>query len=145
MSSMSKPDQPSAFERQSGRRTPPGRKPEPSRFEAVWEGDSEMLASVIAGSLETDGIRAVILGSRPIPHSGLTVLGSGMWSVSVPSSKADQARDLLRESGEEGGVVSSSTGLGGNQLMTLRFAVFGLVAPLVAIAAFLIARAFASN
>lgn len=104
-----------------------------------------MAASVIAGSLQADGIRAVILGSRPIPQSGLTVLGSGMWSVSVPSAKANEARHLLRESGEESGVVSSSPRLGGNQLMTLKFAVFGLVAPLFAIAAFLIARGLAAN
>ena len=130
---MPKPDQPSAFERQSGQRTPLGRRPGPSRLAVVWEGDSEMSASVIAGSLEADGIRAVIQGIRPLPYSGMTAFGAGTWSISVPSSKARQARTLLRESGEESGIVSGSLDLGQSHVATLKFAAVGLLAAIVII------------
>ena len=88
MPCMPKPDQPSAFERQSGSRTPKGRGPRETEFVAVWEGDSEAAASIIAGGLEADGIRAVMHGSRPLPQFGMAAAGAGSWGVSVPSSKA---------------------------------------------------------
>lgn len=135
---MPKPDQPSAFERQSGTRTPRGRGPRSSRWEAVWQGSSEMAASIIAGGLEADGIRAVMSGGRPLQYTGAIAFGSGTWSVSVPSSRAARARALLRESGEGSGVVSGAAGLGGNQLATLKFVLVALVLPVVALVIFLV-------
>lgn len=124
---MPKPDQPSAFERQTGRRTPRGRRPGPSQFEAVWEGDGEMSASVIAGSLEADGIRAIVQGIRPLPYSGMTAFGAGTWTVSVPASMAEKARALLRATGEESGIVSGSLGLEGSQAATLKLILVGVL------------------
>ena len=135
---MPKPDQPSAFERQSGTRTPRGRGPRSSRFEAVWQGSSEIAASIIAGGLEANGIRAVTSGRQPLQYTGAIASGPGTWSVSVPSSRAGRARSLLRESGEESGVVSDSLGLGRNQLASLKFVLVALVLPVVALVLFLI-------
>ena len=97
-----------------------------------------MAASIIAGGLEADGIRAVTSGGQPLQYTGAIAFGSGTWSVSVPSSRAARARALLRESGEGSGVVSGAAGLGGNQLATLKFVLVALVLPVVALVLFLV-------
>ena len=92
-----------------------------------------MAATIIAGSLEADGIRAVLSGGRPLQYTGAIAFASGSWTVSVPSSRASRARALLRESGEGSGVVSGAAGLGGNQLATLKFVLVCLLVAAVRI------------
>lgn len=123
---MAKPDQPSRAERQSGQRRRRGRSGTPSAFVPVWEGDSEAQASVVAGSLQADGIRAVINGSQPIPSTASHAFARNTWAVLVPGNRAADARALLRETADAG-VVEGGGPAAPEQLATLKFAVFGLL------------------
>ena len=93
----------------------------------VWVGDGEISASVIAGSLEADGIRAVVEGFRPLPYSGMAAFGGGSWRVLVPGTRAEAARALLRESGEDSGIVDAGDEPDGHRTATLKFAAVGVL------------------
>lgn len=86
-----------------------------------------MAASVILGSLETDGIRAMMQGHTPAGGTPAHAFSRGTWAVFVPGSQAAEARALLRDRGDSG-VVEGPGDLSGSQLATLKFAVFGLMA-----------------
>lgn len=73
-------------------------------------------------------------GSRPLPHFGGAAAGSGTWAVAVPSSKGAQARALLRESGEAGGIVSGEADSSITQVSSLKFVLFSPVVPMTVIA-----------
>jgi len=75
-------------------------------WQVVWRGVAESEASIIAGSLEADGIPAQVEGSRR--EHGL-LAGSfdhGIYVVYVPGPLARHARRLLRESGEGVNVIA---------------------------------------
>lgn len=110
------------------------------RWEQVWNGDSEALASIVAGKLESEGIRTRIHGSMTPYRTAALSLG-GSWAILVPGARSSQARDVLRESDEGHNVIEADDGIGftENQKATLRFAIlFGAGLVLVAlVAAFL--------
>ncbi len=98
------------------------------RWEQVWSGDSESLANIIAGRLESDGFRTRIHGSMTPYRTAALSLG-GTWSILVPHGKAVHARDALRDYDEGHNVVEddSSGGLTKNQRATLQAAIlFGV-------------------
>lgn len=109
-------------------------------WEQVWNGDSETLASIVAGKLEAEGIRTRVHGSMTPYRTAALALG-GSWAILVPAGKAGRAREALRENDEGVNVVKpeADAGLTSNQRATLRFAiVFGLALLLIAlVAAFL--------
>ena len=110
------------------------------RWEQVWNGDSEALASIVAGKLESEGIRTRIHGSMTPYRTAALSLG-GSWAILVPGARSSQARDVLRGSDEGHNVIEADDGIGltENQKATLRFAIlFGAGLVLVAlVAAFL--------
>ena len=98
------------------------------RWEQVWNGEGEALATIVAGRLEAEGIRARVHGSMTPYRTSALALG-GSWAILVPAGKAERARQVLRENDEERNVVESEegTGLTSNQRSTIRFAIlFGL-------------------
>jgi hypothetical protein len=98
------------------------------RWEQVWNGDSETLASIVAGKLESEGIRTRVHGSMTPYRTSALALG-GSWAILVPAGKAARAREALVESDEGHNVVEAEDGAGltSNQRATIRFAVlFGL-------------------
>lgn len=86
-----------------------------------------MAASVVAGSLEMDGIRAMMQGLTPAAGTPAHAFSRGTWAVFVPGNQAAEARALLRGRGDNG-VVEGAGDLSGSQLATLKFAVFGVLA-----------------
>jgi hypothetical protein len=99
-----------------------GRKLVPRRrrsWEAVWQGDMEATASIVAGGLDANGIPARIQGSDAIRSYVGMWLPGGAWAVIVPSSEAEHARDLLRERGEEAGVVEGGGTMDFNETFDL--------------------------
>ncbi len=94
------------------------------RWEQVWNGDSEALASIVAGKLESEGIRTRVHGSMTPYRTAALSLG-GSWAILVPGGKSAQAREVLRESDEGRNVVEAEdgTGLTANQRSTIRFAI----------------------
>ena len=85
-----------------------------------------MAASVVAGSLETDGIRAMAQGLTPAAGTPAHAFSRGTWAVFVPANQATEARALLRDRGDNG-VVEGDGDLSGNQMATLRFAIYGVL------------------
>ena len=107
------------------------------RWEQVWNGDSEALATIVAGRLEAEGIRARVHGSMTPYRTSALALG-GSWAILVPAGRAERARQVLRENDEERNVVEAEdgTGLTSNQRATLRFAIlFGLAIVIVGLVA----------
>jgi hypothetical protein len=107
------------------------------RWEEVWNGDSEPVASIVAGRLEADGIRARIHASLS-PYGVAAMSLGGSWTILVPAGKAERARDVLRENDEGRNLVESDDGgsLTENQRSTIRFALlFGLGIVLVLLVA----------
>ena len=92
-------------------------------WEQVWQGDSEAIASIVAGRLESEGIRTRIQGNTTPYRASALNLG-GVWGILVPSGKAAVARDALRENDEAHNIIESedAEGLTSGQRATLRFA-----------------------
>lgn len=92
------------------RRKPLGRRLRPARrsWEAVWQGDLEANASIVAGGLDADGIPARVQGSQAVRGYFGMWLAPDHWAVVVPGSHADKARDILRDRGDEAGVVENT-------------------------------------
>lgn len=95
------------------------------RWEQVWQGDAETLASIVSGRLESEGIQTRIVGSST-PYRATALALGGTWGILVPTGKAARARDVLFENDEGHNVIEpeTETGLTGNQKATLRFAAF---------------------
>ncbi len=113
-------------------RTGTGRRPRSMRRDAAWEqvwvGDGEGQASIVAGGLQARGIPARVNGYRPLPHAYPAAWARSNWGIYVPAAQASEARDLLRDSGEDGNVVHGGESLGGEQFLVLKLAVAGLLA-----------------
>lgn len=74
-------------------------------WEVVWRGVAESEAHIIRGSLEADGIDAVVSGAR---REYALLAGSfdhGDYAVYVPPEEARRARRLLTTRGEARNVV----------------------------------------
>ncbi|MEO8538923.1 MAG: hypothetical protein ABI577_04220 [bacterium] len=98
------------------------------RWEQVWSGDGEAVATIVAGRLDAEGIRARVHGSMTPYRTAGFALG-GTWAILVPAGKAARAREVLRDNDEGQNVVEAEdgTGLTANQKSTIRFAIlFGM-------------------
>jgi hypothetical protein len=94
------------------------------RWEQVWQGESETVASIVAGRLQTEGIQTKIRG-HTAPSRTFTPATGGAWGILVPTGKAERARDVLRENDEAHNIIQEEAeeGLTGDQRMTLRLAI----------------------
>ena len=108
-------------------------------WEQVWQADSEAIASIVAGRLESEGIRTRIQGNTTPYRASALNLG-GVWGILVPSGKAAVARDVLRENDEANNIIESedAEGLTSGQRATLRFAlgiavIFALIGMVIAV------------
>ena len=108
-------------------------------WEQVWQGDSEAIASIVAGRLESEGIRTRIRGNTTPYRASALNLG-GVWGILVPSGKAAVARNVLRENDEAHNIIESedAEGLTSGQRATLRFALgiavtLGLIGMVIAV------------
>lgn len=108
-------------------------------WEQVWQADSEAIASIVAGRLESEGIRTRIQGNTTPYRASALNLG-GVWGILVPSGKAAVARDVLRENDEAHNIIESedAEGLTSGQRATLRFAlgiavIFALIGMVIAV------------
>ena len=104
----------------------------------VWQGESETVATIVAGRLESDGVRTRIQGSSSPYRTSAMNLG-GTWAILVPAGRAPLARDILREHDEGHNVIDdeSGEGLTSSQRATLQFAI---IAALVIILAGVVAE-----
>lgn len=97
-------------------------------WEPVWRGVAENEAHIIRGSLEADGIEAVVRGAR---REYALLAGSfdhGDYAVYVPRSRASQARQLLIRRGEGKDVVDESSGEDyATSAATVRFVAVGIL------------------
>ncbi len=109
----------------------------PVTWEPVWQGDGEAAASIVAGGLEADGIRAQVQGLRAAGGIRGQFLARNTWSVFVLSDHADEARRLLRKRHDDPNIVTTNADLMSSQIATLKFAAVGLlVAAVVVLLAF---------
>ena len=94
------------------------------RWEQVWQGDAEAIASIVAGRLESEGIRTRIHGNTTPYRASALNLG-GVWGILVPAGKAEHAREVLRENDEAHNVIDYEDphGLTSNQQATIRFGI----------------------
>lgn len=96
-------------------------------WEQVWQGTSEVEASIVAGRLEADGFRTLVRGHH-MPQRSIVFL-RGSFGVAVPATSAEAARETLRQNGEGHNIIEPETGDGLNatQKETLRFLVLGVL------------------
>lgn len=100
----------------------------PSRWEPVWEGDSEAAANIVAGRLDADGFRTQVVGGRATPGGYPHAFQRATWAILVTMGEAARARDLLRDRGESNNIVTSGSGvLDTNGRATLRLAAQAVV------------------
>jgi hypothetical protein len=97
------------------------------RWDAVWQADSEAVASIVAGRLEADGIRTRVQG-HGAPYRVSTGTLGGTWAILVPAGRAERARELLRDNEEGHNVIEAEgdEGLTDAQRSTLRFVIVGV-------------------
>lgn len=110
-----------------GRRSRDAERPRPE-WEAVWQGDSEPAANVVAGSLQADGIGARVQGGRMISLGLPAGAPGGLWAVFTPAADAGRARDLLRQSGDSANIVAAAGADSDLQTATLKFAFVAILA-----------------
>ena len=93
-------------------------------WEQVWNGESETIASIVAGRLEAEGIRTRLVGSLS-PYRTVTLALAGSWAIMVPATSAAAARQHLRNNNEGQNVIDEEPegGLTMNQRAMLFFAV----------------------
>lgn len=91
-----------------------------SGWEAVWQGDGEAAAEIVAGGLSAAGIPTRTMGGQQLPSGYPHAFQRDTWAVFAPSARADDARDLLRQRGDEAGIVSAGDDLSSEQRATLR-------------------------
>jgi hypothetical protein len=94
----------------------------PRHWVQVWQGDAEPLANIVAGRLQSEGIRARVHGHETPYRTAAMVMG-GTWAIFVPASSALLARDMLRDSDEGHNVIDDegAEALRSNQRATVRF------------------------
>lgn len=97
-------------------------------WEQVWQGTSEAAAEIVAGRLETEGIRSTVRG-HSFQERAMPFAFKGAWAVYVPASNASLARDCLRATGEASNIIDAEPvdGLMPGQVSTIRFAVIGVL------------------
>jgi hypothetical protein len=124
----------------SSKRRPQRRVPRPAsvnggRWLAVWNGRQEV-AAIVAGGLEASGFRtrAMRTGSLSAGHMGIA---EALSTVYVPERQAEEARALLEEQGEGGGIVrADSEAVADNARMVVRLMLWsGAVLAVVALIA----------
>lgn len=98
----------------------PRRRSASSGWEAVWQGDGEAAAEIVAGGLSAAGIPARTMGAQQVPTGYPHGFQRDTWAVFAPSSRAADARDLLWQRGDESGIVSGGDDLSSEQRATLR-------------------------
>ncbi len=102
---------------------PPAPPHQPSSgWEAVWQGDGEAPAEIVAGGLSAAGIPARTMGGQQLPSGYPHVFQRDTWAVFTPSSHAGHAREILRQRGDHAGIVSGTGNLSAEQRATLRLA-----------------------
>lgn len=123
-------------ERQSQRRRRGPRRGGPA--EAVWQGDTEGEAAIVAGRLRTAGIRVITQGARQLAGGYPHAFQRHTWAVAVPGREVQRARQILRAHGHDPGIVEgiSGEGLSRDQRATLRLALL-LAAAIAVLAVFL--------
>ena len=97
-------------------------------WEQVWQGTSESAAEIVAGRLETEGIRSTVRG-HSFQQRTLPFAMQGAWAVYAPVASAGLARDVLKAHGEASNVIEPEPehGLTPGQRDTIRFVVIGLL------------------
>ena len=98
----------------------------------MWRGDGEGQAATVAGGLEAGGIDARIHGTQPMPQAFPTAWARSNWVVLVQDKDAVQARERLRDSGEERNVVDGGPSLRHEQVFLLKLAVASIAALVIA-------------
>jgi hypothetical protein len=76
--------------------------PEESGLTTVYIANGQPEAEIVKGRLENEGIPAVLRYESAGIVYGLTINGLGQVEVQVPSSLAQQAREILAIEGNEG-------------------------------------------
>lgn len=90
------------------------------RWETVWHGEAESVANIVAGRLESEGIRTRIQGMHTPYRTAALNLG-GSWAILVPAGRAERARQVLRENDEAHNVIEDEgDGLTASQRLSLR-------------------------
>ena len=85
--------------------------PVPEMTVAVYAAPSEILAEMVRGALEAEGIAAVIGEQVTDAYAGAFALAEGFWGeVRVPASDEDRARAVL-EAFEQGRGAASDAEL----------------------------------
>lgn len=108
------------------------------RWEQVWNGDVEAVASIVAGRLEAEGIRTRIHGANTPYRTTALALG-GSWAILVPTGRAERAREVLRENDEAHNVIEADDGtLTAQQRFSLRLGLLMIAGVVVAVAAALV-------
>jgi hypothetical protein len=69
--------------------------PEETRFTTVYIANGQLEAEIVKGRLESEGIPAMLCYESAGIVYGLTIDGLGQVQVQVPSSLAQQAREIL--------------------------------------------------
>jgi hypothetical protein len=69
--------------------------PEETRFTTVYIANGQLEAEIVKGRLESEGIPAMLCYESAGVVYGLTIDGLGQVQVQVPSSLAQQAREIL--------------------------------------------------
>ena len=93
----------------------------------MWEGLGEAQASVVAGGLESSGIRAQVTFTR-IAAQPLT---RESWFVLVRLQEAEAARHLLHQRGEGHAIITGNQDISSDQLATLKFVALALLAAII--------------
>jgi hypothetical protein len=76
--------------------------PEDTGLTTVYIANGQPEAEIVKGRLENEGIPAVLRYESAGLVYGLTINGLGQVEVQVPSSLAQQAREILAIEGNEG-------------------------------------------
>lgn len=107
------------------------------RWVQVWQGDSEAVASIVAGRLQAEGIATRVQG-HTAPYRTTALAVGGAWGILVPAGKAPLAREVLRRNDEARNLIDDepSGGLTANQRRTIRFMI--LAACVIAFAVILL-------
>ena len=95
-------------------------------WEAVWVGDGEAVASIVAGSLEAEGIDTQTSGTSTAARAGAGFSPFSTWAVLVRASQAEQARDSLRATGESANVVAGGGVSGADVRALFRLTMYAL-------------------
>jgi hypothetical protein len=95
-------------------------------------GDGEGQAAIVAGGLESRGIRTRVNGYQPLPQAYPTAWARNNWAIYVPAEVAGEARDHLQDSGESANMVRGGESLGREQFLVLKLAIAGLLAIVIA-------------